>query len=235
MVIAMIENGYLSKELNLANPVKAIKDVSRDLSLRQPIELEDGRRWTAVQIQEYYLNTAHRFYAERGADAETKDLLSRWERVLRLLEQDPGQLSREVDWMIKRDLLQSYVDRRGCEWSDPRVSLMDLQYHDLRPDKGLFAALERGGYVERLIDDAEVSNAVIEPPVDTRAYFRARCLQKFPHHVYAASWASLLIDVGESAVKRIPLNEPARGTRDLVGSLLDEVESAEGLVSRLSA
>jgi proteasome accessory factor A len=235
LVIAMIEGGYLSKELSIADPVKAIKDVSRDLSLRQAIELEDGRRWTAVQIQEYYLNTAHRFYAERGADAETKDLLSRWERVLRLLEQDPGQLSREVDWVIKRDLLQSYMERRGCDWNDPRVTMMDLQYHDLRPEKGLFAALERGGYVERLLDDESVASAVIDPPVDTRAYFRARCLQKFPHQVYAASWASVLVDVGEAAVKRIPLNEPARGTRDLVGSLLEEAESADALVSRLSA
>ncbi len=235
LVIAMIENGYLAKELPLANPVKAIKDVSRDLSLQHLIELEDGRRWTAVQIQEYYLSTAHRFCAERGADAETKDLLSRWERVLRLLAQDPGQLSREVDWVIKRNLLQAYVDRRGCEWSDPRVMMMDLQYHDLRPEKGLFAALERGGYVERLVDDAAVTTAVTEPPVDTRAYFRARCLQKFPQQVYAASWASVLVDVGQAAVKRIPLNDPARGTRELVGTLLDEADSAEALVSRLSA
>jgi proteasome accessory factor A len=203
--------------------------------LHHLVELEDGRRWTAVQIQEYYLDAAHRFCAERGADAETKDLLARWERVLRLLDQDPGQLSREVDWVIKRDLLQAYVDRRGCEWSDPRVAMMDLQYHDLRPDKGLFAALERGGYVERLVNDEAVTAAMTEPPVDTRAYFRARCLQKFPHQVYAASWASVLVDVGQAAVKRIPLNEPSRGTRDLVGALLDETESAEALVSRLSA
>lgn len=235
LVIAMIENGYLTKELNLANPVKAIKDVSRDLSLQHLIELEDGRRWTAVQIQEYYLNIAHRFCAERGADAETKDVLSRWERVLRLLDEDPRQLSREVDWVIKRDLLQAYVDRRGCGWSDPRVTMMDLQYHDLRPEKGLFAALERGGYVERLVDDAAVASAVTEPPIDTRAYFRARCLQKFPQEVYAASWASVLVDVGQAAVKRIPLNDPARGTRDLVGTLLEEVESVDALVSRLSA
>jgi proteasome accessory factor A len=235
LVVAMIENGYLVKELTLANPVKAIKDVSRDLSLQHLIELEDGRRWTAVQIQEYYLDIAHRFCAERGADAETKDILSRWERMLRLLAQDPGHLSREVDWVIKRDLLQAYVDRRGCDWRDPRVMMMDLQYHDLRPEKGLFAALERGGYVERLVDDVAVTTAVTEPPVDTRAYFRARCLQKFPQQVYGASWASVLVDVGQAAVKRIPLNDPARGTRDLVGALLDDAESAEALVSRLSA
>jgi proteasome accessory factor A len=235
LVISMIEQGYLAKELNLASPVKAIKAVSRDLSLQQPLELEDGRRWTAVQIQEYYLNAAHRFCAERGADAETKDLLSRWERVLHLLSTDPAQLGREVDWVIKRDLLQAYIDRKGCDWTDSRVRLMDLQYHDLRPEKGLFAALERGGYVERVLDDEAVTAAVTTPPHDTRAYFRARCLQKFPDQVYAASWASVVVDVGHDTVKRIPINEPARGTRDLVGALLDEVESAEALVARLRA
>ncbi|HET8761394.1 MAG TPA: depupylase/deamidase Dop, partial [Nitrospiria bacterium] len=190
LVLAMIEHGYLSKELNLANPVKAIKAVSRDLSLQQPLELEDGRRWTAIQIQEYYLNTAQRYCAERGADAETKDILSRWERVLRLLSTDPGQLVREVDWVIKRDLLRAYIDRKGCGWDDSRVRLMDLQYHDLRPEKGLFAALERGRYVERVVTDEAVTAALTTPPPDTRAYFRARCLEKFPQHVYAASWAS---------------------------------------------
>lgn len=234
LVIAMIEAGYLTKELNLANPVKAIKEVSRDLSLRRPIELEDGRRWTAVQIQEYYLNTAHRFCAERGADAETRDLLARWERVLRLLADDPGQLSREIDWVIKRDLLGAYVERKRCGWDDPRVAMMDLQYHDSRPDKGLFAALERGGYVDRLVDDSSVAAAVTAPPPDTRAYFRARCLQKFPDHVYAASWASVVVDVGQAAVKRIPLNEPSRGTKELVEALLDQTDSVEALVSRLS-
>ena len=235
LVIAMIESGYLTKELNLADPVKAIKDVSRDLSLGQLVELEDGRRWTAVQIQEYYMDAAQRFCAERGADSETKDVLSRWERVLRLLAEDPRQLSREIDWVIKRDLLQAYIDRRGGGWSDPRVAMMDLQYHDLRPEKGLFAALERGGYVDRMVTDEAVEKAMKEPPVDTRAYFRARCLQKFPEQVYAASWASVVVDVGQTAVKRIPLNEPARGTRDLVGTLIEEAESVDALVSRLSA
>jgi proteasome accessory factor A len=137
--------------------------------------------------------------------------------------------------VIKRDLLQAYIDRKGCGWEDSRVKLMDLQYHDLRPEKGLFAALERGGYVERVVTDEAVTTALTTPPPDTRAYFRARCLEKFPHQVYAASWASVVLDIGDAAVKRIPINEPARGTRDRVGALLDDVESAAELVSRLSA
>ncbi|MEO5656337.1 MAG: depupylase/deamidase Dop [Nitrospiria bacterium] len=235
LVIGMIEAGYLVKDLDLADGVRAIKDVSRDLSLKQTIALDDGRQWTAVQIQEYYLETAQRYCAERGADPETKDILSRWERVLSLLARDPAQLSREIDWLIKRDLLQSYVERKGCDWDDPRVAMMDLQYHDLRTDKGLFSALDRGGYVERLLDDGAIEAAVTTPPDDTRAYFRGRCLAKFPDKIYAASWASILFDVGNTVVKRIPLNEPSRGTKDLVGALVDESETVEMLVARLSA
>jgi len=215
--------------------VHAIKDVSRDLSLKQPIAMEDGRQWTAVQIQEYYLETAHRYCAERGADPEMRDILVRWERVLHLLARDPSQLSREVDWVIKRDLLQSYIDRKGCDWTDSRIAMMDLQYHDLRPEKGLFSALEKGGYVDRLLEPEAVDEAMVAPPSDTRAYFRGRCLQKFPEQIYAASWASILFDVGQAVVKRIPLNEPARGTKELVGGLLDESDTVESLVSRLSA
>jgi proteasome accessory factor A len=235
LVISMIEDGYPVKELKLADAVQAIKDVSRDLSLKQPIAMEDGRQWTAVQIQEYYLETAHRYCAERGADPEMRDILARWERVLHLLARDPSQLSREVDWVIKRDLLQSYIDRKGCDWTDSRIAMMDLQYHDLRPEKGLFSALEKGGYVDRLLDPEAVADAMVAPPSDTRAYFRGRCLQKFPEQIYAASWASILFDVGQAVVKRIPLNEPARGTKELVGGLLDESDTVESLVSRLSA
>jgi proteasome accessory factor A len=235
LVVSMIEDGYMVKEPKLADAVRSIKDVSRDLTLKQPIALDDGRQWTAVQVQEYYLETAHRYCAERGADPETKDILARWERVLRLLASDPSQLSREIDWVIKQDLLQSYIDRKGCDWDDPRVAMMDLQYHDLRPEKGLFATLDKGGYVDRLVDPNTIDEALTAPPIDTRAYFRGRCLQKFPDRVYAASWASILFDVGQAVVKRIPLNEPARGTKALVGALLDESDTVEALVSRLSA
>jgi proteasome accessory factor A len=235
LVVSMIEDGYPVKPLNLADAVGAIKDVSRDLSLKQPIVLDDGRRWAALQIQEYYLETAQRYCAERGADPETKDILARWERVLTLLARDPSRLSREIDWMIKRDLLQSYIDRKGCDWNDSRVAMMDLQYHDLRPEKSLFAALEKGGYVDRLVDGDGIDRAMTDPPTDTRAYFRAMCLQKFPEQVYAASWASILFDAGQAVVKRLPLNEPARGTKALVGGLLSEADTVDGLLSRLSA
>jgi proteasome accessory factor A len=127
LVVSMIEDGYMVKEPKLADAVRSIKDVSRELTLKQPIALDDGRQWTAVQVQEYYLETAHRYCAERGADPETKDILARWERVLRLLASDPSQLSREIDWVIKQDLLQSYIDRKGCYLDDPRVAMMDLQ------------------------------------------------------------------------------------------------------------
>jgi proteasome accessory factor A len=112
--------------------------------------------------------------------------------------------------------------------------MMDLQYHDLRSEKGLYAALEKDHYVDRLITDREIEEAEQNPPTDTRAYFRGTCLKKFPKEVYAVSWSSILFDVGNTTIKRVPLMEPLRGTQSLTRSLLESARSVEEVLSRLS-
>jgi proteasome accessory factor A len=151
------------------------------------------------------------------------------------LEEAPLQLSRELDWVIKRELIGSYIEKKGCRWDDPRVSMMDLQYHDLRKGKGLYNTLARGGYVERIVTDAEIQKAHEIPPEDTRAYFRAMCLKKFPKEVYAASWSSVQFDVGNTTIKRIPLMEPLKGTKELISDLLEKSDTAEELIKGLAA
>ena len=163
-----------------------------------------------------------------------KDVLNRWENILNRLEEDPLQLSRELDWVIKKELIESYMDKKGCGWEDPRVSMMDLQYHDLRKGKGLYNTLSKGGYVERILTDEEIKMAHERPPEDTRAYFRAMCLKKFPKELYAASWSSVQFDVGNSAIKSIPLMEPLRGTKELISDLLENSETAEELIKGLA-
>ena len=189
----------------------------------------------AVAIQRAYLRAAHEFYACRELSPATKDVLVRWENVLDKLERDPRQLTAELDWVAKRQMIESYVDRKGCGWNDPRVTLMDLQYHDVRPDKGLYYTLERSRRIERLLDDEEIVAAELQAPRGTRAYFRGACLRKFPHQIYGASWTSVLFDVGDVSVKRVPLMDPLRGTQDLTNELLEGVETAQQLLERLSA
>jgi proteasome accessory factor A len=127
------------------------------------------------------------------------------------------------------------MDRKGCGWDDPRVAMLDLQYHDIRPDKGLFYTLERGNLIDRLLRDGEIEKAELNPPTDTRAYFRGQCLKKFARSVYAASWTSVLFDVGNTTIKKIPLMDPLRGTESLTSELLDGSESAESLLAKLIA
>ena len=242
LVIAMIEDGWFTGEtgvdLSVENPVAALRAVSHDPSLTHLLRLRDGRRMTAVQVQMEFLDQARKYVADRfGADADdqTKDVLSKWESVLVRLESDPASCARELDWVAKLELLEGFRARDGLDWTSPRLQLIDLQYSDVRADKGLYNRLVARGRMERLLTEEQVSRAMTHPPTDTRAYFRGRCLAKYPNEVAAASWDSVIFDVGRESLQRVPTLEPLRGTRAHVGRLLDESETASGLVDRLTA
>lgn len=234
MVLTMIEEKWPLPLIELENPVQAIKEVSRDIRLKETVQLSDGRRCTAIEIQKIYHEAAHRFFEQHEADPVTRDVLTRWGDILDRLYRDPMQLSGEIDWVIKLELIQSYMEKKRCGWGDSRVVMMDLQYHDIRSEKGLYAALEKGHYVKRLTTDREIIQAEQNPPTDTRAYFRSACLKKFPKQVYATSWSSILFDVGHATIKRVPLMEPLRGTQNLTQSLLGSANSVEEVLSHLS-
>lgn len=235
IVLDMLEGGVSFAKVQLEDPVLAIKAVSRDLSMRGTIRLDNGRSITSVDLQRTYLQAAHEFYASRDLPPMVKDVLVRWETVLDKLDQDPMQLDRELDWVAKRRMILSYMDRKGCGWTDPRVAMLDLQYHDMRPDKSLYGTLERSHRIERLLRDEEIRRAEEHPPVDTRAYFRGTCLKQFPQNVYGASWTSVLLDQGNETIKRIPLLDPRRGTRDLTEELLAGASTVEELLAKLHA
>jgi proteasome accessory factor A len=223
------------QDFSLRNPVKAIKDVSRDLNCTLPIELANGRTILPVDIQREYLQYAQRYVSERGGDAATHDVLQKWEYVLDRLATDPFSLGREVDWVAKWHLLTSYMDRRAEDWSSSRVAMMDLQYHDLRQDRGLYFLMERQGAVERILTEADIADAIENPPIDTRAYFRGMVLKKFRDQVFGVNWDSLSFNLGEGPIKRILMEEPLKGTRAHVQGLLDRSTTAAELVANLSA
>ena len=161
-------------------------------------------------------------------------MLARWESVLGRLETDPMSLAGELDWVAKLSLLQGYRDREGLGWDAAKLHLVDLQYSDVRPDKGLYNRLVARGRMTTLVTEEEVQRAVLAPPEDTRAYFRGRCLAKYPTAVAAASWDSVIFDVGRESLQRVPTLEPLRGTRAHVGALLDSCDDALALVERLA-
>jgi len=235
MWLAAVEDDAIEREWRFARPVPAMRHVSRDLTLRAPIELADGTSATALEVQWELLRTC-RAWAERfGLDAvgeETGTLALRlWEETLAGLEHDPMSVADTVDWVAKLRLLEGYRERHGVEWDDARLRAMDLQYHDLRPER----SLGRRAGLRTMVDPEIVVAAVTEPPEDTRAWFRGRCLQKFASEIVAANWDSMVFDVGGSTLQRVPMMEPLRGTRSHVGALLDEAEDAADLIKRLSS
>jgi len=238
LVLAMIEDRFITRDLGVDQPVRSLRAVSHDPSLQHLLRLHDGRTLTAVQLQMEYLDLARKYVEDRyGADvdAQTADVLARWESVLNRLETDPMQCARELDWVAKLQLLQQYRDRDGLEWDDAKLHLIDLQYSDIRPDKGLYHRLVRLGRMERLLDEASVVDAMHHPPEDTRAYFRGRCLEKYADKIAAASWDSVIFDLpGRESLQRVPTVDPMRGSRSHVGKLLDSCDTAEALFEALT-
>ena len=235
IVLDLIEAGADLPQFDLEDPVLGIKQVSRDLTMKGALKLSGGRSITAIGIQRAYLKAAMDFYACNELSQITKDVLVRWEDVLDKLDRDPRSVAHELDWAAKRHMIESYMDRKGCGWNDPRVRLMDLQYHDIRPDKGLYYTLERSHLIERVVQDVEVTRSEFMPPPGTRAYFRGRCIGKFSKSIYGASWTSVLFDVGNTTIKKIPLMDPLRGTASLTADLLDQSDTADALLARLKA
>ena len=238
LVLAMIEDRFITRDLGLETPVASLRAISHDPTCRERVGLLDGRKLTAVQLQMEYLDLARKYVEETlgdDADAQTRDVLTRWESVLTRLESDPMQCERELDWVAKKVLLEQYRERDGLAWDDAKLALIDLQYADIRPEKGLYHRLAGRGRIERLLDDPTIEAAMHDPPEDTRAYFRGRCLEKYADNVAAASWDSVIFDLpGRESLQRVPTIDPLRGSRTHVGELIDRCDTAEQLFAALT-
>ena len=234
IVLSMIEDDFIDRDLGLEAPVLAYRKVSQDLACRESLHLKDGRTLTAVDIQREFLELALRYYATLEPEPWVLDVLARWESVLDRLARDPRTLNRELDWVIKLELIENYMAKHGLGWADSRVAMIDLQYHDIRPGKGLYGKLEEAEAVERIVTDDEVSKAIYDPPKDTRAYFRGMCLQKYSEEIVSASWDSVIFDLKEGPLKKIFMLEPLRGTEAHVRDLLSESPTAADLLRNIS-
>ena len=236
-VLCMVEDDWFGeKDFTPASPVLALRQISYDLTLRKPFDLVDGTTVTALDIQWEHLGLARKWADENGMEAVGGDLvgtevLRRWEQVLTALETDPMSLADQLDWVAKKKLLDAYRERDGLDWRHPKMAQLDLVYHDLRPGKSLADKLG----LERLVTDAEVASAVSTPPPTTRAWFRGRCLDRFPGQIAAANWDSMVFDLGGEPLKRVAMMEPLRGTEEIVGPVLEDCDDAGELLRRLGA
>lgn len=226
--------------LRLADPVGDVQRVSRDLDLTQGLRLADGRTLTALEIQREYLEVAaeasRRFAGERGLDDPTSDVLERWESVLTRLATDRESCARDVEWVAKLRLLDRLRERDGLDWGHSRLAALDLQWSDVRPERGIYHRLLAAGAVDRVVTEREVGAAVHHAPEDTRAYFRGEVMARFGDQVSAASWDSVIFDVpGSPSLQRVPMMDPLRGSRAHIGALLDASPDAASLLAGLAA
>ncbi len=235
LVLDLIEAGERFDDLRLAEPVRAVHTISHDPSLRATVEMTDGRHYTGLDLQRAYHERVAAFLQREGEPDEVAgDVLRTWGEVLDALARDPSECADRLDWPAKLQLLEGYRSRDGLGWAAPRLHMVDLQYSDVRLGKGLYNRLVSRGSMKRLVTEEEVLAAVHDPPEDTRAYFRGRCLERYPTEVAAASWDSVIFDLGRESLVRIPTLEPLRGTRTHVGALIDASPSARELVDAIT-
>jgi len=235
IVLAMIEDEAFPEHLIVKNPVDAIRQVSHDTSLSACIMMTDGRMLTALQVQMEILEAASEYanrYGLESVDAQVgNDVLVRWSGVLDGLETNPLSVANIVDWIAKKRIVDGFAQRHNLQNDDARLKAIDLQYHDMRVDKCL--AL-RAGLVE-LCAKEDVLTAMVKPPESTRAFFRGTVLQRWPNDVIAANWDSVVFDIPNQGLKRIPMPEPLRGTRQIIGDVLASSRNPAELIERLGS
>jgi proteasome accessory factor A len=226
LVLQMIEDDFLPPIFSLRNPVRAIKDISRDLTCREAVPLNSGKKYSALELQKEYLDLAHRYYSTRTMSPEAADILQKWEYVLTKLEEDPMQLHHEIDWVIKLHLLQAYGERTNLppEVSGDRMLMLDLQYHDIRREKGLYFLLERKGQVVRLATEEQIEKAMVDPPQNTRAKMRGELIKlaKMKRIPYDLDWN--YIRIGYLLNLWVKCNDPFQEENEKVTQLKRRIE-----------
>jgi proteasome accessory factor A len=226
IILEMIEDDFITPNFSLRNPVRAIKDISRDLTCREQVPLNNGKKYSALELQKEYLDLAHRYYSTRPMSDMAKDILEKWEDVLTKLEEDPLQLDRKVDWVTKINLLKAYGERTKLplESSGDRMLMLDLQYHDIRRDKGLYYLLERKGKVERITTDEQIDKAMVDPPQNTRAKMRGELIKlaKMKRIPYDLDWN--YIRIGYLLNLWVKCNDPFQEENEKVTQLKRRIE-----------
>jgi len=224
LILRMLEEPQVVlRDMTLENPIRAIREISHDPTCTRRVRLANGREASALEIQSEYLNRALRFADHNDLDPLEKQALGMWEHCLTAIADDPLQLDHEIDWVIKHRLIEAYRERNDLELSDPRVSLVDLQYHDIDRDRGLFYRLQKRGLVERIVTDQEISHAVENAPETTRARLRGRFIRsaKAKRRDYTVDWVHLKLN--DQAQRTVLCKDPFKSHDERVEKLIESL------------
>ena len=230
LVLRMIEAGVIMRDARMENPIRSIREVSHDLTGRAPIRLANGGQTTALDMQRMYLSKAHEFVAANGAHSpHVERILDLWERTLDAVESgDTRGIDTEVDWAIKKKLIDRYCASHGVDLDSARVAQLDLTYHDISPDRGLFFLLQKRGAAARVVDDAAIAQAARTPPQSTRARLRGRFVQaaQAAGVDYTVDWVHLKLN--DRAHHTILCKDPFANEDPRVDELLDALRPFTG-------
>jgi proteasome accessory factor A len=221
IVLRMVEENTVMRDLTLENPIRAIREISHDITCKKKVRLANGREMSALDIQEQYLERAFRYADHRGLDPASRRLLGEWESALGALrEQALDRLTSKVDWVSKYFLIRAYRQKHGYPLSHPKVALMDLAYHDVNRERGLYYLLERRGRMERVVTERDVQRAMHDPPQTTRARLRGEFIRqaKQRRRDYTVDWVHLKLN--DQAQRTVLCKDPFRSRDDRVEQLI---------------
>jgi proteasome accessory factor A len=223
-MLRMLEDPHVVlRDLSLENPIRAIREISHDITCRRRVRLANGRELSALDIQREYLDRALRYADGPGFTDLEMRALQMWEHCISTIENDPLKLDREVDWVIKYRLIEAFRERHGLELSDPRVQLLDLQYHDVTRRRSPFYKLQDAGLIERICSDQDIDLAVDQPPQTTRARLRGEFVRraKERHRDFTVDWVHLKLN--DQAQRTVLCKDPFKSRDERVEKLIESL------------
>jgi proteasome accessory factor A len=221
ILLRMLEDpGTVLRDLTLENPIRAIREISHDLTCRRKVRLANGREVSALDIQSEYLNRALRYRDTHGLSPQEDRALDMWEHCLKALESDPLTLGRECDWVAKYQMIEAYRERHALPLGHPKVALLDLQYHDVNRSRGLYYRMEARDRVDRLVEDSAITEAMTRPPQTTRARLRGEFIRraKERRRDFTVDWVHLKLN--DQAQRTVLLKDPFRSHDERVEKLI---------------
>ena len=221
LLLRMLEEpNVVLRDMTLENPIRAIRDISHDMTCRRRVRLANGREVSALDIQREYLDRALRYAETKGFPQLEQQALDMWEHCVATIENDPLKLDREVDWVIKYRLIEAFRARHELPLGHSRVQLLDLQYHDISRERSPFFKLQDRGLVERMCSDADIETAVDVPPQTTRARLRGEFIKKAKERKrdYTVDWVHLKLN--DQAQRTVLCKDPLKSRDERVEKLI---------------
>jgi proteasome accessory factor A len=235
LVISMIEDGFVDfEEVDLLNPVGVVKEISHDLGIKNIYLTNSGKKYSAIDIQEWYLEKSKLYLSQQGHDNNSRQVINFWEQALTGLRNNKEDLADRIDWIAKLVLINRYQDKDGLTLNDDLIKSLDYKYSEISSDDGIAQVLRRKKFLKTYLESTEVDKAISEPPSDTRAWFRGQAIAKFSKSVAAASWDSLILDIDKNQpLFRIATTDPLKGTKSLTGEIISQSDTALDLVNTI--